>query len=30
MSDLIVIGYPDEQTASRVWQEVVKLRSSSS
>ena len=26
MSDLIVIGYPDEQTASGVWQELVKLQ----
>lgn len=25
MSDLIVIGYPDESTAERVWQELVKL-----
>jgi len=25
MSDLIVIGYPDEQTAPRVWDEVRKL-----
>lgn len=25
MSDLIVIGYPDEETAGRVWQELVKL-----
>jgi uncharacterized membrane protein len=26
MSDLIVIGYSDEQTASKVWQELVKLQ----
>lgn len=25
MSDLIVIGYPDEQTAQRVWDELTKL-----
>jgi uncharacterized membrane protein len=25
MSDLIVIGYPDEQTATEVWQELTKL-----
>ena len=25
MSDLIVIGYPDEETATNVWQEVIKL-----
>ncbi len=25
MSDLIVIGYPDEKTADNVWQELVKL-----
>jgi uncharacterized membrane protein len=25
MSDLIIIGYPDEDTAARVWQELVKL-----
>ncbi|HEX7994618.1 MAG TPA: DUF1269 domain-containing protein [Streptosporangiaceae bacterium] len=25
MSDLIVIGYPDESTAQTVWQELVKL-----
>lgn len=25
MSDLIVIGYPDESTAERVWDELVKL-----
>jgi uncharacterized membrane protein len=25
MSDLIVIGYPDETTAQRVWDELVKL-----
>jgi len=25
MSDLIVIGYPDEETAEKVWDEVVKL-----
>jgi uncharacterized membrane protein len=26
MSDLIVIGYPDEATAERVWQELVRLQ----
>ncbi|HEY3904500.1 MAG TPA: DUF1269 domain-containing protein [Streptosporangiaceae bacterium] len=26
MSDLIVIGYPDEPTAQTVWQELVKLQ----
>jgi uncharacterized membrane protein len=26
MSDLIVIGYPDENTAGNVWQELVKLQ----
>ena len=26
MSDLIVIGYPDEKTADNVWQELVKLQ----
>ncbi|MGN6680881.1 MAG: DUF1269 domain-containing protein [Streptosporangiaceae bacterium] len=26
MSDLIVIGYPDESTAQTVWQELVKLQ----
>lgn len=26
MSDLIVIGYPDEDTAQRVWDELVKLQ----
>ena len=26
MSDLIVIGYPDEKTAATVWQELVKLQ----
>jgi uncharacterized membrane protein len=26
LSDLIVIGYPDEQTAPRVWDEVRKLQ----
>jgi uncharacterized membrane protein len=26
MSDLIVIGYPDEDTAQRVWGELVKLQ----
>jgi uncharacterized membrane protein len=26
MSDLIVIGYPDEETAERVWNELVKLQ----
>jgi uncharacterized membrane protein len=25
MSDLIVIGYPDETTAYNVWDELVKL-----
>jgi hypothetical protein len=25
MSDLIVIGYPDEETAQNVWEELVKL-----
>ena len=25
MSDLIVIGYPDETTAQKVWEELVKL-----
>jgi uncharacterized membrane protein len=25
MSDLIVIGYPDETTAQNVWDELVKL-----
>ena len=25
MSDLIVIGYPDEKTAQNVWEELVKL-----
>jgi uncharacterized membrane protein len=25
MSDLIVIGYPDEETATNVWQELIKL-----
>jgi hypothetical protein len=25
MSDLIVIGYPDEETAMKAWQEVTKL-----
>src|SRR6202034_4894565 len=25
MSDLIVIGYPDEETAQNVWDELVKL-----
>ena len=24
MSDLIVIGYPDEETAEKVWDELVK------
>jgi uncharacterized membrane protein len=27
MSDLIVIGYPDEETAERAWNELVKLQS---
>jgi uncharacterized membrane protein len=26
MSDLIVIGYPDEQTAARVWGELARLQ----
>ena len=26
ISDLIVIGYPDEETAEKVWNELVKLR----
>ena len=26
MSDLIVIGYPDEQTAARVWDELTRLQ----
>jgi uncharacterized membrane protein len=26
MSELIVIGYPDENTADNVWQELVKLQ----
>jgi uncharacterized membrane protein len=26
MSDLIVIGYPDEQTAARVWDELARLQ----
>src|SRR5207302_317264 len=26
MSDLIIIGYPDETTAQRVWDELVKLQ----
>ena len=26
MSDLIVIGYPDEQTAQRAWEELTKLQ----
>jgi uncharacterized membrane protein len=26
MSDLIVIGYPDEETAQKVWTELVKLQ----
>ena len=26
MSDLIVIGYPDEETAEKVWNELVKLQ----
>jgi hypothetical protein len=26
VSDLIVIGYPDEETAGKVWDELVKLQ----
>ena len=26
MSDLIIIGYPDETTAGNVWAELVKLQ----
>jgi uncharacterized membrane protein len=26
MSDLIVIGYPDEETAEKAWDELVKLQ----
>ena len=26
MSDLIVIGYPDEQTAEKVWDELVSMQ----
>ena len=26
MSDLIIIGYPDEDTAGKVWQELVELQ----
>ena len=26
MSDLTVIGYPDEETAEKVWDELVKLQ----
>jgi uncharacterized membrane protein len=26
MSDLIVIGYPDEATAENVWRELIKLQ----
>jgi uncharacterized membrane protein len=26
MSDLTVIGYPDEQTAARAWDELVRLQ----
>jgi uncharacterized membrane protein len=26
MSDLIVIGYPDEETAQNVWEKLVKLK----
>ena len=26
MSDLMVIGYPDEQTAQRAWEELTKLQ----
>jgi len=26
MSDLIVIGYPDEETAQKAWGELVKLQ----
>jgi uncharacterized membrane protein len=29
MSDLIVIGYPDEGTAEKVWDELVTRTSSS-
>jgi len=25
MSDLMVIGYPDEETAQKAWEELVKL-----
>ena len=25
MSDLIIIGYPDETTAQKVWEELVRL-----
>jgi uncharacterized membrane protein len=25
VSDLIAIGYPDEETAARVWDELVRL-----
>jgi uncharacterized membrane protein len=25
MSDLIVIGYPDEKTAGKVWEELARL-----
>ena len=28
MSDLIIIGYPDETTAENVWAELVKLQRS--
>ena len=27
MSDLIVIGYPDEDTAEKVWNELVQIAS---
>jgi uncharacterized membrane protein len=27
MSDLLVIGYPDEATAENVWRELIKLQS---
>src|ERR1700723_1215985 len=26
LSDLIIIGYPDEETAGKVWDELVKLQ----
>jgi uncharacterized membrane protein len=28
MSDLIVIGYPDEETAEKAWDELVMLQTS--